>query len=38
MFKSVTFLSFYFADNHLFSNFETLVNELYRYVWHFGKP
>ena len=26
MFKNATFLSFYFADNQLFSNSETLVN------------
>jgi len=25
MFKNATFLSFYFADNQLFSNSETLV-------------
>jgi hypothetical protein len=28
MFKNATFLSFYFADNQLFSNSETLVNIL----------
>ena len=27
MFKNATFLSFYFADNQLFSNSETLVNK-----------
>ena len=27
MFKNATYLSFYFADNQLFSNSETLVNK-----------
>jgi len=27
MLKNATFLSFYFADNQLFSNSETLVNK-----------
>jgi len=27
MLKNATFLSFYFADNQLFSNSETLVND-----------
>ena len=30
MFKNATFLSFYFADNQLFSNSETLVSDFTR--------
>ena len=38
MFKNATFLSFYFADNQLFSNSETLVSDFTRkYYLNDGK-
>jgi hypothetical protein len=44
MFKNATFLSFYFADNQLFSNSETLVNyyrdtvKIYSFIRFFFGP
>jgi hypothetical protein len=34
MFKNATFLSFYFADNQLFSNSETLVSNYTNHIFH----